>query len=43
VSEGLVLLVGLGMWLASRPAIARGLAEGSRERAEEVLEQADAG
>jgi putative MATE family efflux protein len=42
VSEGLVLLAGLGMWLASRPAIARGLAEGSPERAEEVLEQADA-
>jgi multidrug efflux pump len=40
VSEGIVLLVGIIMWLASRPAINRGLAEGSPERAEEVLEQA---
>jgi multidrug efflux pump len=39
VSEGIVFLVGVGMWLASRPAINRGLAEGSPERAEEVLEQ----
>jgi multidrug efflux pump len=30
VSEGAVLLVGIVMWLASRPAIDRGLAEGSR-------------
>jgi hypothetical protein len=30
------------MWLASRPAINRGLAEGSPERAEEVLEPAEA-
>jgi multidrug efflux pump len=42
VSEGIVFLVGVVMWLASRPAINRGLAEGSPERAEEVLEQAAA-
>jgi multidrug efflux pump len=42
VSEGIVFVVGVIMWLASRPAINRGLAEGSPERAEEVLEQADA-
>ena len=29
------------MWLVSRPAIARGLAEGSPERADEVLELAE--
>jgi len=40
VSEGIVFLVGVVMWLASRPAINRGLAEGSPERAEQVLEQA---
>jgi putative MATE family efflux protein len=40
VSEGIVFLVGVVMWLASRPAINRGLAEGSVERAEEVLEPA---
>jgi multidrug efflux pump len=40
VSEVLVFLVGAGMWLVSRGAINRGLAEGSPERAEEVLEQA---
>ena len=40
VSEVLVFLVGIGMWLASRKAIDRGLAEGSRERAEEVLDAA---
>jgi multidrug efflux pump len=42
VSEGIVFLVGVVMWLASRPAINRGLAEGSPERAEEVLEPAEA-
>lgn len=42
VTEVIVLLVGLVMWLASRRAIDEGLAEGSPERAEEVLEQADA-
>ena len=42
VSEALVLLVGVGMWLGSRNAINRGLAEGSPERAEEVLEQTEA-
>ena len=40
VTEVIVFLVGVGMWLASRRAIDRGLAEGSPERAEEVLEQA---
>jgi multidrug efflux pump len=39
VSEGIVFLVGIVMWLASRASIGRGLAEGSPERAEEVLEQ----
>jgi multidrug efflux pump len=38
-SEGLVFLLGIGMWLASRPAIHRGLADGSPERAEQVLAQ----
>jgi multidrug efflux pump len=42
VNEGIVFLVGVAMWLASRRAIDRGLAEGSPERAEEVLEQAEA-
>ncbi|MGX6603521.1 MATE family efflux transporter [Micromonosporaceae bacterium Da 78-11] len=42
VTEGIVLVVGLVMWLVSRGAIDRGLAEGSPERAEEVLEQAEA-
>ena len=42
VTEGIVFLVGVVMWLASRRAIDRGLAEGSPERAEEVLEQAEA-
>ncbi|GAA3247932.1 MATE family efflux transporter [Dactylosporangium siamense] len=37
VTEGIVFLVGAVMWLASRHAIDRGLAEGSPERAEEVL------
>ncbi|MEU7866646.1 MATE family efflux transporter [Dactylosporangium sp. NPDC049140] len=42
VTEGIVFLVGAVMWLASRRAIDRGLAEGSPERAEAVLEQAEA-
>lgn len=42
VTEVAVLLVGLVMWLASRRAIDRGLAEGSPERAEAVLEEAAA-
>lgn len=42
VTEGLVFLVGVAMWLASRRGIDRGLAEGSPERADEVLEQAAA-
>jgi multidrug efflux pump len=41
VSESIVFAVGIVMWLASRRAIDRGLAEGSPERAEEVLQQAD--
>ena len=41
VTEGAVFVVGVVMWLVSRPAIDRGLAEGSTERAEEVLEQAE--
>jgi len=39
VSEGIVFLVGIVMWLASRPSIQRGLAEGSPERAEAVLDE----
>jgi hypothetical protein len=42
VTEVAVLVAGLGMWLASRRSIDRGLAEGSPERAEQALEQADA-
>jgi Na+-driven multidrug efflux pump len=42
VSEAMVFLIGIVMWLASRRAIDRGLAEGSPERAQEILEQADA-
>jgi putative MATE family efflux protein len=41
VTEVAVLLVGLAMWLASRPAIARGLSGGSPERAEEALAMAE--
>jgi len=41
-SEVVVLLVGVVMWLAYRRAIAHGLAEGSPDRAEAVLEQAAA-
>jgi multidrug efflux pump len=42
VTEAIVLVVGLGMWAASRRAIDRGLVEGSPERAEAVLEAAAA-
>jgi putative MATE family efflux protein len=42
VTEVTVFVVGIVMWLGSRRAIDRGLAEGSPERAEEALEQADA-
>ena len=42
VTEGLVFVVGVGMWLAARRSIDRGLADGSTERAEAVLEGADA-
>jgi putative MATE family efflux protein len=42
VSEGIVFLVGVGIWLASRRAIDRGLAEDNAERAEGVLEAAAA-
>jgi len=38
VTEGTVLLVGAAMWLASRRAIDRGLAEGGPERAVEMLD-----
>jgi hypothetical protein len=41
VSEGAVLVAGVIMWLASRHAIDRGLAEGSPARAEEALEHAE--
>jgi multidrug efflux pump len=41
VTEGVVLVVGIGMWLASRRAIVDGLAEGSAERAEEALALAE--
>jgi multidrug efflux pump len=41
-TECAVLVAGLGLWLASRGAIRRGLAEGSPARAAEVLEQVDA-
>ncbi|MBL7254272.1 MATE family efflux transporter [Paractinoplanes lichenicola] len=42
VTECLVFVAGAGMWLASRGTINRGLAEGSPERAEAVLEEAAA-
>jgi multidrug efflux pump len=42
VSEGIVFVVGIVMWLVSRASINRGLAEGSAERADAVLEQAAA-
>ena len=41
-TEGIVFAVGVVMWLASRQAIDRGLAEGSAERADQILEQAEA-
>jgi len=40
VTESAVLLVGIGMWAASRRTIQAGLAGGSPERAEQLLEQA---
>ena len=40
VTEGITFVVGLAMWLTSRGAIDRGLAEGTPERAEAVLEEA---
>ncbi len=42
VTEGIVFLLGVALWLASRHAIDRGLADGSPQRAEQVLEGADA-
>ncbi|RKR76230.1 MATE family efflux transporter [Frondihabitans australicus] len=39
VSEGLVLVAGIVMWAASRRSIAAGLAEGSPERADAMLEE----
>jgi multidrug efflux pump len=41
VTEVTVFVVGVVMWLASRGAIDRGLAEGSPERAEEALDQVE--
>jgi Na+-driven multidrug efflux pump len=41
-TEGIVFAVGVVMWLASWHAIDRGLAEGGAERADEVLQQAEA-
>ncbi|MGI9825030.1 MATE family efflux transporter [Agromyces sp. Marseille-Q5079] len=41
VTELIVFVVGVVMWLASRRAIDRGLADGSAERADAALEQAD--
>ena len=38
VTETIVFATGVVMWLASRPAIDRGLAEGTPERADETLE-----
>jgi multidrug efflux pump len=40
ISEGIVFLVALVMWLRARGSIAAGLAEGSPERAEELLAEA---
>ncbi|MFE6718458.1 MATE family efflux transporter [Streptomyces albidoflavus] len=39
-TEATVLLIGFALWVASRPAIRRGLAEGSPERAEKALAEA---
>jgi multidrug efflux pump len=41
-TEGAALVVGVVLWLASRGAIGRGLAEGSPERAAETLELIEA-
>ena len=41
VTEVVVLVVGVVLWLASRRAIAAGLADGSPERAEQALEGAE--
>jgi multidrug efflux pump len=41
-TECAVLVVGVGLWIAYRGAIQQGLAEGSAQRAEEVLEQVEA-
>ena len=41
VTEAIVFGVGVVMWLASRRVIDRGLAEGSAERADEVLEHTE--
>jgi multidrug efflux pump len=41
VTEVLVLVAGASMWIASRRAIERGLAEGSPKRAEEALEHVE--
>ncbi|VTR75814.1 MATE family efflux transporter [Cellulomonas hominis] len=40
VTEVAVLLAGAGLWLATRRAVDRGLAEGSPERAEQALAEA---
>ena len=40
VTEVIVFLVGVVLWLGSRAAIARGLAEGSPDRAEAALAEA---
>ena len=42
VTEGAAFLVGVVLWFASRRAIDRGLTEGNRERAADVLEAAAA-
>ena len=41
VTESAVCIVGVVLWLVSPPAIARGLAEGSEERADQALESVD--
>jgi putative MATE family efflux protein len=41
LTEVLVLVVGLVMWVVSRRSIDRGLSEGSPERADEALEQVE--
>ncbi|GAB3606546.1 MATE family efflux transporter [Conyzicola nivalis] len=42
ITEVAVFLIGVVMWLGSRSAIDRGLAEGNAERAEAMLDQVDA-